>query len=60
MKTVANFAQLTDRYWPNAPRRFKQDSDWAAPGFVDTEIGVTLDLEDGDGTEKDVHAGVQA
>ena len=33
---------------------------WAAPGLVDTEIGVRLNLEEGDGTEKDVHAGVQA
>ena len=33
---------------------------WAAPGFVDTEIGVTLEPEDDHGTEKDLQPRVQA
>jgi cellulose synthase operon protein C len=40
--------------------RNRSDKRWHAPGFVDTEIGVTLNLEGRYGTEKVVHAGVQA
>jgi hypothetical protein len=46
---------------PEAPNlEAKKTNLWAAPGFVDTEIGVTLEPEDDHGTEKDLQPRVQA